>query len=761
MTRPPDGPDFEPEQPGLPLEPDDQDAGAVYQPPWAPAPPPEDAAPPPEDAAARGAQRSSEEPRPGEEQAAGAPERRRALGPIPPPAAGREPLRAAADLPPAPGPPAPDPRAPGPRERSFASTDPDEPDPRRFAPVIFDDDERRGPPTPFAEYDDSGVLRVLGVVVLLGIIIAVLVLPPISILDRGGGGGGSSGGIRASARGDLPDLPAGLVAVSRLYDLEAGDELGPDGPWELSVKLSETTTDPRNLALYTYEGDAWQRLTSATIGAEGTLALANVEVIPANVAVLRRTAFERSLALVVPAGQAPDEAALAAASIVAVTAGSIGIGDDGGAALSVDAAAVDAAAIADATVYLGVTVEPDARAALDQLLGTEPALVAHVGELAAAVTDSGANGLYLAYLDVDPTRRAGLTRLVTQLQERLAELGLGLVVGLPAPATADTGAYDWAALAEVADGLWLHAPADPAVYYEQLQVVLDAQQAAGLPMGSLSLVIDRMSHLRDSQGVASIDRHDALGRAAILEAGASGIAVDDLVSLTATNLATDLGNSGLRWDNTARAVSFSFAERSGPRTVWIENAFSFAFRLDLAQRFELGGVVVANAQPDDALPDVWEPVMAYLDSGAVNLLRPYGPYLAPCWQAVDGVVEGEAGNCWAGADASGIATWRAPAAPGVYNVRLLVSDGEAFVGRQLALRVTEDGEQPDPTPEPTEEPTAEPTSEATPDATEEATPEPTEVPTEQPTEQPTATPTEEPTATGTPGGGPPGPGGNE
>ena len=347
---------------------------------------------------------------------------------------------------------------------------------RPSAPVIADDDGRMTAPPPFAEYDDSGVLRVLGVIVLLAIVIAVLVLPPISILDRGGE---DSGGLSVQVRDQLPALPNGLAAVSQLYDLEADADLVDQSLWTLTIKLGEATTDDRNLAFYTHRDGDWLRLTSATLINDGTEAEAEVGEIPENIAVLRRIAFERTLGLIVEAGEVPDPEALAASPIVAVTAGILGIGDDGSAALSLLPDAVDAAAVGGSTVYLGVTVDPSAQAALDQLLSTEPATVAHVGELVAAVREVNADGLYLAYLDVDRTRRAALTRLVTQLAAQLNEVGLGLVVGVPVPATADTGAYDWAALSAVAGGVWLNAPPDPSAYYEQLAVVLDAQQAAG------------------------------------------------------------------------------------------------------------------------------------------------------------------------------------------------------------------------------------------------------------------------------------------
>lgn len=750
MTNPPDRPESdepefdgdEPQQPGVPLEPgpaaSDTSGEPVFEPPWEPAPDPT----PPD------GERAPTPPAPRPPSDAGLP--------APPP-----PISRAGSAPSEPGPAVP--RAAGPIPPAPAESVPAGRE-RPLAPVIFDDDERGGPPAPFAEYDDSGVLRVLGVIVLLAIVIAVLVLPPISILDRGGDEGSS--GLSVQARDELPALPGGLVAASQLYDLDADDTVDGQNLWTLSIKLSESTEDDRNLAFYTHRDGEWLRLTSATLVNGGADAEAEVGAIPPNIAVLRRTAFERTLGLIVEAGQTPDPAALASSPIVAVMAGSLGIGDDGGAALSTQADAVDAVALSGTTTYLGVRVAPEAETALDQLLSTEPATVAHVGELVGAVREANADGLYLAYLDIERTRQAGLTRLVTQLAAGLSEEGLGLVVGVPAPATSDTGAYDWAALSAAAGGLWLNAPDDPSAYYEQLETVLDAQQAAGVELGEVSLVIGRMSHIRDSAGVSEIGRYDALGRAAQLEAGIDGgVAVGDLVSLTAINTAQELGNSGLRWDTPSRTVSFAFAERGGPRTVWVENSYSMAFRLDLAQRYDLGGVVIGDAQADETLPAIWEPLAGYLDSGAVNLLQPYGPYLNPCWQALDGVIEGEAGNCWASGTVSGVATWRAPGTPGAYEVRLVVSDGEAFVGRQLVLRVTEEGEQPEPTPEPTEEPVEDATPEATPEATveptAEATSEPTSEPTTTPTEEPTAEPTIEatPVATGTQG--PPGPGGNE
>jgi hypothetical protein len=231
VTQPPDRPDFDDEAADqaeleLDIAPEGPDREGVFEPPWEPSPePPRAPGPPPHGPAA-------------------------SLPPPPPPRA-----RDARDTPSRAGEPTDAPRA-----RRPAGPTPPPPADRPFAPVIFDDDQRGGPPPPFAEYDDSGVLRVLGVIVLLAIAIAVMVLPPISILDRGGSSG--SGGLSVQARGELPELPGGLTAVSQLYDLNADDDLADQDLWTLSIKLSEVTQDSRNLAFYSYQAhqrDAGER----------------------------------------------------------------------------------------------------------------------------------------------------------------------------------------------------------------------------------------------------------------------------------------------------------------------------------------------------------------------------------------------------------------------------------------------------------------------------------------------------------------------
>ena len=132
------------------------------------------------------------------------------------------------------------------------------------------------------------------------------------------------------------------------------------------------------------------------------------------------------------------------------------------------------------------------------------------------------------------------------------------------------------------------------------------------------------SRERSAEGVRSLTLHEALAFASAVESRAGeAIGPGEVVSVAAVNLDRDAGNSGLYWDNEARAVTFAYEARGGPRTVWLENRYSAAFRLDLASRYGLGGVAVSAAHGDPGLPDLWDVVLNYVEDDAVHLLLPY------------------------------------------------------------------------------------------------------------------------------------------
>ena len=152
------------------------------------------------------------------------------------------------------------------------------------------------------------------------------------------------------------------------------------------------------------------------------------------------------------------------------------------------------------------------------------------------------------------------------------------------------------------------------------------------------------------------------------------------VQLVAQNLAESAGcERPASGTMRARAVTFSYPGRGGQRTVWIANSFSAAFRLELAQRYGLGGVTINDVSQQGGGADVWSPVQQVSDTGNLTLSRPNGELLTPVWSAGDGSIAPQTGEA---------VTWTAPAAAGTYTeITLIVSDGVVRAGQLVALDV--------------------------------------------------------------------------
>lgn len=528
-------------------------------------------------------------------------------------------------------------------------------------------------------HEDAGLFRMLAVLVLVAAAVVALVLPGSPIRVIGTNGEGSAGnGITARERDDLPALPPGLTAVSRLYELSVPG--GLTGTQAIEVALLEQTNDGKNLAFYAYEDNTWKRLGVATLSADGRNATGELPFPPRSVAVLRSVVSARSLGLIVDGGYAPDTALVRGASVVAVRGASLGKDARG---LVVRPGALEATqrTAAGRPVYLAVDVGADAgTASLNSELAASIATAAKAMKASGVLVDLGA---------LPREQRDAVTRFAADLSARLRAERLGFLVGVTASGR-DGGAYDWPALLTVADGIWLLPRVDAARYYGEVDAALTGAREAGVDLARVALVLDRRSQETWAGRRTTVTRRDALAWAStIARQPDSGVGGAPTVGLSAPFLAGSGG--GMRWDDGARAVTFTFTEGGAAHAIWLENRFSVAFRLDLAARHDLGGIVVDQAVADDGLADVAEVVDAFVQGTPPRLERPFGPYLVPCWQATGGgAIEG-ASDCWQQDLAAPTAVWRAPKDAGAYTVRLVVSDGVVFVAQEMNIRVTPGG----------------------------------------------------------------------
>ena len=521
---------------------------------------------------------------------------------------------------------------------------------------------------------DRTPIFIVGVIVVLAIVLLILVLPPVSILKDGGAGPTGPGGLTSRPRSKTPEPPAGWEVLSPVYELEAADE--SEGGALLTVNLDTRPADDRNLALYTYEDGQWRRLAPATLTNEGTAAQGEVSSLPQNVAVLRRTTLAVQVAGWLPPEVELDPAAARTLSVLHpldFVPAADGILLGAGRPRPQDSAL----RVLPTVRALG----PPESEAVDTVLASPELRQTHIDDILRVVREGAYDGIDIDYRAVSPARGADFTQFVVDLADALHREGRSLTLTLPLPvreaAGWDTGPYDWQALGQAVDAIELVSEPDQSLYYQRMEEALDflTQQVDG---SKLMLVMSPFSHEKGGEGIKALLLSQALGLASTLVARTEGdIRPEEQVTIVGPNIYQEEGASGLFWDDEALAVTFSYPGEGGARTVWIENGFSVAFKLDLVRRFQLGGVAVEDVSLSAAGPNIWGPIQELAESGKVTLVKPNGSLLKPYWEASEGALDG---------GAKGAVVWTAPA-PGTYEVTLVVSDGVVRAGQRLSLEV--------------------------------------------------------------------------
>ncbi len=527
---------------------------------------------------------------------------------------------------------------------------------------------------------------------LLGVILLILVLPPVSLLSGDDSGDRTLSPSAGSARPRVAKAPEGYEALSQV--ITPKKPKGTEGPYKLIVSLSQTVTDGRNLGLYTSRGGKWERLATATLTQNGTAAEGEVGEIPGNVAVLRRTASAVGLSGWLPAGAQAEPQALellGTINPVDYTPGAEGT-------VSGNATQIPAGAKASVvpTIRSPGQKEWDA---INNILASPQLRDAHITALVQVALQQGNAGIDVDYERVAPARRPDFTAFVTVLAEKLHQANKSLSITLPSPTkqgvTWDTGAYDWEEISKAADVIKIVPEADPSAYYQRMTEVFNNYLKSKIDLKKVVLVVSRQSHEKGSDGLRALSLKEALTLASEIEVRTAVIVPNSSVLVVGKNIYQDDGATGIRWDEGAFAVSFAYPGSRGQRTVWIENALSIAFKLDFARRLGLGGVALDDVSQDPQAPNIWDPIRLFADTGNVSLVAPNGVILKPTWQSQAGALE---------PGAKGNVVWKAPAQAGVYDVTLVISDGVVRASRKVVVEVKPGTGATAPTPSPTPRP---------------------------------------------------------
>jgi hypothetical protein len=527
---------------------------------------------------------------------------------------------------------------------------------------------------PGEQSDRTALYVVAGLVVVVATLL-ILVFP-LAVFDDDDNEQPSN--VSVSPSEDVPPLPDGYEAVSGLLDLSDQPGGPPLASPRVIVPLSAGAEEGEELPVYTYSDGDWEQLGTATVLGGGTSAQADLEVLPDNIAVLRQT---ESAGLEVlgslPAGAQPDPAALDAVTTINARGftpaadGSI-VGDTALLApLQSESVAPTIAAVLPAEVQ-----------ALDQILASPELSAVHVAAIFSFATETGAGGVDLDYKTVAPERADAFTAFVRSLSEELHGAGKTLTISLPAPVLSgdewSTAGYQWEVLVPLVDGVKIAPPNDPAQYFVVMEGALDylVPRVGG---ARLLLTVGPLSREQSVDGVRPITLDSALALASVPATSAGG-AVEPGASLNVfgQNLSSDTGASGLRWDDAARSVTFTYAGAGGQRTVWISNGFSEAFKMDVAREYGLGGISVDSIGAGSASANIWPRVREFVEGSELALITPNQDILQPGWEVSAGELDSQSGPT---------VVWTLPQEPGTYNVTLVVSDGSVRAGQRLTVTV--------------------------------------------------------------------------
>jgi hypothetical protein len=519
---------------------------------------------------------------------------------------------------------------------------------------------------------------------IIGLVLLLLVVSPFSIFggddDEDSGGQTTGESIRAPV-GAAPKVPEGYEALSRLFE-DIKEQEGT-GPFQLTFNLLQPVTDGRNIGLYTYKDGGWERLASATLVSNGSAVQGEVAEIPQNVAALRLTSSAVQVTGFLPPEATPDSTALGV--LTTVNPVDFAPEPDGGLA-----GAARSLPQADGSVVPTVRAStPTHDDAVNTILASPSLQQEHITALVQLSLQPGNSGVDIDYRRVSPARKADFTAFVTVLSEQLHQANRTLSLSLPTPqkngVSWDTGAYDWSEISARADLIKLLPVEDPQAYYKRMDEVFGYLRDK-VDFKKLTLIVSRQSYERATDGLRAISLYDGLRIASAIEVRTpTQIAPNTSVVIVGRNIFQDDGASGLRWDNEAFAVSFSFPGLGGARTVWLENSLSLAFRLDMARRYGLAGVSVSDVSEDPEAAAFWEPLRTYSETGRVALAQANGVLLRPSWQIQAGASD---------AEAKGNIVWKAPAQPGAYEVSLIVSDGVIRAMQTVVLEVRGAGVNP-------------------------------------------------------------------
>jgi spore germination protein YaaH len=584
------------------------------------------------------------------------------------------------------------------------------------------------------QFEDSQSSRLRGClgglaiyVLILGLLVAIILLPPISAVDRvlsygyadipeeGGFVTAEDGAqllilpeglqgrtkvkfttiprssfLQGAAGNDLltaaESIPLWLIMKSPYYQIQfRGQE-----PTKVMVRIPmPIDSEPlRTLDLYSWNGAAWEWLPHFLPPGDDFIE-AELDYLPRSVVVVQTKPLQPSISASLP--QATDLPQQARDTLEEINPQGLyldalgAIRGDPGALLQPDQAAGY-----QVVPTLRNWEEEDALRSdlVDNMLADSSTRQEHVQRIVELVVGNAYPGVDIDYRGISPDLHGEYTDFITQLADALHEQGKQLSVRVEAPQQIaadqwDTGAYNLRAIGAVADRVRLPLPSDSGAYVPGGQTDMLLHYAVGeVNRYKLRPLISTRSTEWINAEQRAVPYAEALApfSQVAVEGGSTSLAPEREVAFT---LAGPEPSSGIQFDPNSGIYWVAYAGSEGQQnTVWVENAASMARKLGYVVDYNLEGVAVHNLLGEENDSQIW----GVLDKFVNLVIPPVEGQLAVAWQVRS--ASGEVLAQESAELANPRYVWTAPAEAGDYSVTAAISsDGGATAAGRGSVSV--------------------------------------------------------------------------
>ncbi|MFN2115821.1 MAG: hypothetical protein ACK2T6_08895, partial [Anaerolineae bacterium] len=572
-------------------------------------------------------------------------------------------------------------------------------------------------------------LRRAGLVALPALVLAGLMLPPVSLVTRlttldyahvkpGGSVSVQSDKpgvsldidrlairqptrIRLRSAGDslpsgVPELPSGRTLAAPVYELDVRGPAPTVGSLGVSLNLTEDErafVDP-----YGFDGQRWRWLSPRfTDRGQLRVRIPLESFVPEYIAITTAGEGATELSAVVLPPPASVPAAVSELPITEMRAYYLETDDGSVAGSAFPVPSRDARRYAVISNVESGRVRSDL---VNNILIQPESRMRHREAIVDLVRRDGLDGIVLDYRGVS----ADLQRTYASFLERLAgdvhALDAELIVTVPMPRWSvrdwESGVYDWGALGAAADGVRVLLPDDRPLEIEELDSLVRwalgeverGKLQLALPVQGRDMILGESTATAISYGdalsrILDMARSDAPGR---ISPGTAGTV--ELPTIRAAELERDEATGMWRfhyWDDNRRQ-----------HTVWLNDADGLKPAFDIAAKYRLGRLALDGVE-SGLDPSLWQMVRGFIETG--EAVAPNVRYRLR-WQLTDGSGRVIQQATQALGDSS--FAFRAPTTQGNYRLGVNLITGDDVVA---ALGSTADvlvAPPPPPTPLPTQ-----------------------------------------------------------